>query len=113
MGGPSAGLAFTLALLDELTPGELTGGKKVAATGTITPSGAVGEIGGLPQKTVAVEREGAELFLVPLAELAEAQAKAEGTNLKVVGVETLDDALAALQEFGGSGLPSRPARFTR
>ena len=111
VGGPSAGLAFTLALLDELTPGELTGGKKVAATGTITPSGAVGEIGGLPQKTVAVEREGAELFLVPLAELPEAQAKAEGTNLKVVGVETLDDALAALQEFGGSGLPSSPARL--
>jgi PDZ domain-containing protein len=111
VGGPSAGLAFTLALLDELTPGELTGGKTIAATGTITPSGAVGEIGGLPQKTVAVEREGAELFLVPIRELAEAQEKAKGTDLEVIGVETLDDALAALQELGGSGLPSTPARL--
>ena len=55
---------------------------------------------------MAVEREGAELFLVPQGELPEAQAKAEGTNLKVVGVETLDDALAALKANGGSGLPS-------
>jgi PDZ domain-containing protein len=105
VGGPSAGLAFTLALIDQLTPGDLTGGNKVAATGTITPDGTVGEIGGLPQKTVAVEREGAKLFLVPKSEAPEAEAKAQGTDLKVVGVETLDDALAALAELGGKGLP--------
>jgi PDZ domain-containing protein len=106
VGGPSAGLAFTLALIDELTPGDLTAGKKIAATGTISPSGTVGPIGGLPQKTVAVEREGAEVFLVPKAEVAEAEAKAEGTGLKVVGVDTLDDALLALKAAGGSGLPA-------
>ena len=106
VGGPSAGLAFTLALLDELTPGDLFGGHKVAATGTITPSGAVGAIGGLPQKTVAVEREGATLFLVPKSEEQEAIDKAKGSNLQVVGVDTLDDALAALKAIGGSGLPA-------
>jgi PDZ domain-containing protein len=102
VGGPSAGLAFTLALLDELTPGELTGGTKVAATGTISPSGQVGEIGGLRQKTVAVLRKGAEMFLVPASEVAEAEAVAKGTGLKVVGVRTLDDALEALSTLGGS-----------
>jgi PDZ domain-containing protein len=106
VGGPSAGLAFTLALIDELTPGDLTAGKKIAATGTINPNGTVGPIGGLPQKTVAVEREGAEVFLVPKAEVAEAEAKAAGTDLQVVGVETLDDALLALKAVGGSGLPA-------
>ena len=106
VGGPSAGLAFTLALLDELTPGDLFGGHKVAATGTISPSGVVGAIGGLPQKTVAVEREGATLFLVPKSEEQEAIDKAKGSNLQVVGVDTLDDALAALKAIGGSGLPA-------
>ena len=51
--GPSAGLAMTLAIIDALTPGDLTGGKRVAVTGTIDPDGNVGEIGGLPQKAVA------------------------------------------------------------
>jgi len=97
--GPSAGLAFTLALLDELTPGELTGGAKIAATGTMTPSGLVGDIGGLRQKTVAVERQDADLFLVPINEVATAEEQAKGTNLKVVGVRTLDDALAAIDAF--------------
>lgn len=106
VGGPSAGLAFTLALLDEMTPGDLFGGHRVAATGTMTPSGAVGPIGGLPQKTVAVERAGATLFLVPKSEVQEAIDKAKGSDLKVVGVETLDDAIAALQQIGGSGLPA-------
>jgi PDZ domain-containing protein len=110
VGGPSAGLAFTLALLDELTPGDLFGGHKVAATGTISPNGTVGEIGGLAQKTVAVERQGADLFLVPKSEMADAVAKAKGTKLKVVGVETLDDALAALKAIGGSGLPAATAQ---
>ena len=50
IGGPSAGLAMTLAILDDLTPGDLTGGKRVAVTGTIDPSGNVGEIGGIEQK---------------------------------------------------------------
>jgi len=65
IGGPSAGLAFTLGLLDALTPGDLSGGVKVAATGTISPTGDVGPIGGVKQKTIAVMRTGAKVFLVP------------------------------------------------
>jgi PDZ domain-containing protein len=102
IGGPSAGLAFTLALLDALTPGDLTGGVKVAATGTIDPGGSVGQIGGLKQKTVAVLRTGAKVFLVPTAEIAEAQEAAKGTDLKIIGVSTLDEALAALGSLGGN-----------
>jgi PDZ domain-containing protein len=100
--GPSAGLAFTLALLDKLTPGELTGGKAVAATGTMTPSGRVGNIGGVRQKTIAVARAGADVFLVPFDEEAEAIEGAKGTDLKVVGVRDIDDALAQLRLLGGN-----------
>jgi Lon-like protease len=102
VGGPSAGLAFTLAILDELTPGELTGGVKVAATGEIGLNGTVGPIGGLRQKTVAVQRAGAKVFLVPMSEMKEAEDQAKGSSLKVVGVETLDDALKALADLGGN-----------
>jgi len=104
VGGPSAGLAFTLALLDTLTPGSLTGGKKVAATGTINPAGTVGQIGGLRQKTITVERAGADVFLVPIDEVDIAQKAAEGTDLKVIGVRTVDDALQALADIGGNAL---------
>lgn len=102
VGGPSAGLAFTLALLDKLTPGDLTGGKKVAATGTMSPNERVGNIGGVRQKTVAVERAGADVFLVPADEAEEAIAQAKGTKLQVIGVRDLDDALAALRQLGGN-----------
>ncbi len=63
IGGPSAGLAFTLAILDALSNGKLTGGHKVAATGTIDPQGDVGEVGGVQEKTVAVENAGAASLL--------------------------------------------------
>ena len=102
VGGPSAGLAFTLALLDELTPGELTGGAKVAVTGEIGLNGNVGPIGGLKQKTVAVQRSGATVFLVPKSEMKEAVDQAKGSSLKIIGVETLDDALQALADLGGN-----------
>ena len=102
VGGPSAGLAFTLSLLDRLTPGELTGGVRVAATGTISLSTAVGEIGGLRQKTVAVQRSGAKVFLVPESQKAEAEQEAAGSDLKVIGVRSLDDALRVLAELGGN-----------
>ncbi|MEM8925436.1 MAG: PDZ domain-containing protein [Actinomycetota bacterium] len=72
VGGPSAGLAFTLAVLDELTEGELTGGATVAVTGTIDPAGRVGAVGGVVQKTAAVRDLGADAFLVP-AGLGEAE----------------------------------------
>jgi PDZ domain-containing protein len=102
IGGPSAGLAFTLALLDTLTPGSLSGGVEVAATGTISPGGTVGPIGGLKQKTIAVMRTGAKVFLVPASEIAEAQEAAKGSDLKIVGVTTLDDALNELASLGGN-----------
>lgn len=104
VGGPSAGLAFTLALLDTLTPGSLTGGSTVAATGTISPTGAVGDIGGLRQKTVAVARSGAEVFLVPINEESIAKEAAEGTGVEVIGVADLQDALEALAARGGNSL---------
>ena len=99
IGGPSAGLAMTLAMLDELSPGELTGGVKVAATGTIEANGEVGEIGGVKQKTAAVKAAGAKLFIVPAAEYP--IAKKSAGSMRVVGVRTLDEALAALVAIGG------------
>ncbi|HUF84486.1 MAG TPA: S16 family serine protease, partial [Acidimicrobiia bacterium] len=107
VGGPSAGLAFTLTILDELSPSDLTGGEKVAVTGTIELDGAVGPIGGVAQKAVAARRAGAELFLVPAAEAAEARRHADG--MKIAGVRDLDDALAALQRAGGEPLPASPS----
>lgn len=105
VGGPSAGLAFTLALLDELTPGELTGGTRVAATGTISLDGRVGAIGGLPQKAVAVRDAGAKVFLVPASQTEEEIAAARrnaGGGVTVIPVSTLDDALHELATLGGN-----------
>ena len=67
IGGPSAGLAFTLAVLDQLTPGELTGSQRVAVTGTIQVDGSVGSVGGVEQKAAAVRDEGVNVFIVPSA----------------------------------------------
>ncbi len=67
VGGPSAGLALTLGILDILSGGDLTGGRSVAATGTIELDGTVGDVGGVAQKAVAVRRAGATVFFVPAA----------------------------------------------
>ncbi|MCZ7529211.1 MAG: PDZ domain-containing protein [Acidimicrobiia bacterium] len=104
VGGPSAGLAFTLAIIDQLTEGELTGGMKVAVTGTMRSDGMVGLVGGVSQKAAAAKDAGAELFLVPTGEEEDALKHAGG--VKVVAVETIDDALAALEEAGGDPLVS-------
>ncbi len=103
VGGPSAGLALTLGILDHLTPGSLTGGADVATTGTIEPDGTVGEVGGVAQKAVAASRAGATLMLVPEAELDDA-ARLAPDDLRVVGVADLDDALDALASIGGNAL---------
>ncbi len=100
IGGPSAGLAMTLAIIDKLSPGSLTGGRTVAATGTITPTGAVGDVGGVAQKTVAVERAGATAFLVPPQEYAAAMSK-DIPSLRIYRVSTLDQALTVLATLGG------------
>jgi PDZ domain-containing protein len=112
IGGPSAGLAFTLELLDVLTKGELTGGRKVAATGTIELDGTVGDVGGVAQKTAAVRAAGIDVFLVPRGELADAR-KAAGDHLQIEPVDTLDDALRILARQGGNGLAlERPGAQT-
>ena len=105
IGGPSAGLPFTLALLDELTAGELTGGVKVAATGTIDGDESIGAIGALRQKTVAVKASGATVFLVPSAQTPEelsAARRVAGSKLRIVPVANLSEALKVLEELGGT-----------
>ena len=107
IGGPSAGLSFTLALLDELTPGELTGGLKVAATGTIDGDESIGAIGALRQKTVAVKATGATIFLVPSSQTAEelsAARRVAGSKLRIIPVANLEEALSVLKELGGSAI---------
>jgi len=99
--GPSAGLAYALELLDLLTPGELTGGSSVAATGELLTDGTVGAIGGVAQKAVTVRRAGIKVFLVPKANEAEARAHA-GDKLEIRGVATFDEALKVLATFDGS-----------
>jgi PDZ domain-containing protein len=104
IGGPSAGLSFTLALIDNLTQGELVPPQGVAVTGTIEDDGTVGAIGALVQKSIAVKKSGVKYFLVPTAQgpddIAAAQA-AVGPAVKILPVATLDEALAALIEIGG------------
>jgi PDZ domain-containing secreted protein len=118
IGGPSDGLALTLGLLDLLTNGKLVGGHEVAATGTMDPEGDVGDVGGVAQKTVAVQRAGAQLFLVPPQELAVAgqgagcragTTKVDGRttpievcpHMQVKAVSTLTQALKDLAALGG------------
>ena len=109
IGGPSAGLAFTLALLDELTEGDLMGSGRVAATGTMDENQNVGAIGALEQKAVAVRDAGVTLFLVPAGQSSDemkAARAAAGSGVRIVQVATLDAALKELRRNGGSSLPT-------
>jgi PDZ domain-containing protein len=99
IGGPSAGLALTLGLLDSLSGGHLTGGYRVAATGTISLDGTVGAIGDAAQKAIAVLRAGAQIFFVPTANYRSALSQAG--SMKVVAVSSLSQALAYLRALGG------------
>jgi len=108
VGGPSAGLLFTLGIIDKLhgdgTGGDLTGGRTVAGTGTIDDAGNVGAVGGVALKTQAARRDGATVFLVPKAECPDAKAELP-KGLRLVPVTTLDgavDALVALERGKGS-----------
>ena len=98
-GGPSAGLAFALAIIDSLTEGELTGNQRIAVTGQIFVGGVVGNVGGVGQKAVAARSAGAVAFIVPEGLLEDAQAQAG--DMRVFGVSTLDEAIEALAELGG------------
>ena len=96
-------MAFSLAILDVLTDGELTGGLKVATTGTISSSGVIGAVGGIPQKVEAAKREDVDLFLVPPSEYEDAF-EAAGGALDIRCVQTFSDAVLVLGEFGGNGV---------
>lgn len=102
--GPSAGLAFTLAVIDDLTPGDLTGGRRVAVTGTIEPDGTIGPVGGVAQKAITAERNGAAALIVPVDEAKDARSHAG--KVRVFAVKTINDALAALGRLGGATIPT-------
>jgi PDZ domain-containing secreted protein len=104
VGGPSAGLMLTLGILDLVGEEDLTGGAVIAGTGTIDLAGNVGPIGGIPLKMVAAREIGAELFLVPAANCAEALA-APDTGVPMARVATLDDALEALADVRAGRAP--------
>ncbi|GGQ21853.1 YlbL family protein [Streptosporangium pseudovulgare] len=102
VGGPSAGMMFSLGIVDKLTPGEMTGGKAIAGTGTITPDGQVGPIGGIQQKMVGAREDGAVFFLTPAGNCAEA-VKAVPDGLKLVKVDTLHSAVQAVDAIRTGG----------
>ncbi|HYO61928.1 MAG TPA: PDZ domain-containing protein [Actinomycetota bacterium] len=97
IGGPSAGLMFSLALYDQLTPDDLTHGRKIAGTGAIYCGGIVGPIGGIEEKVASAEREGAEIFLAP--ELNFDAARDAAGEIEVVSVGTFDDAVEYLESL--------------
>jgi PDZ domain-containing protein len=101
IGGPSAGLAMTLTLIDKLSRRSISGNQPIAATGTIDAFGNVGDVGGVAEKTVAVQRAGAKYFFVPKVEVATAKAAA-GPGLKIIGVTTLAQTLRDLRALGGA-----------
>jgi len=96
VGGPSAGMMHTIAIIDALTEGELTGGRVIAGTGTIQLDGSVGSIGGIRQKVVGAEAAGAEYILVPAGNY-EAAITAERSSIEIVSVATLDEAVTFLE----------------
>lgn len=104
IGGPSAGLMFSLALIDKLTTGNLNDGKFVAGTGTIDADGEVGPIGGITHKMLAAREAGATVFLVPADNCAEADSDPQD-GLELVKVGTLTDAVNALNTISAGGEP--------
>jgi len=111
VGGPSAGLLFSLGIIDKLdgdgSGGDLTGGRTVAGTGTIDRDGKVGAVGGVALKTQAARRDGASVFLVPKAECSDAKSELP-KGLRLIPVTTLKGAVGALValEKGKGSVPS-------
>ncbi|MBX5485033.1 YlbL family protein [Mycolicibacterium hassiacum] len=102
IGGPSAGLIFSLAVIDKLTEGNLADGRFVAGSGTISGDGKVGAIGFINHKMLAAREAGATVFLVPAENCAEAKA-ADHDGLELIKVETLDQAVSALETLPTGG----------
>ncbi|HEY8345873.1 MAG TPA: PDZ domain-containing protein [Symbiobacteriaceae bacterium] len=98
--GPSAGLMFALEIIDQLSPTDLTGGRRVAGTGAIEPDGRVGAVGGVRQKVYTAEAAGAEVIFVPRENYQEALSAA--VRIQVVPVSTLKE---AVQYLAGSAAP--------
>lgn len=96
IGGPSAGMMFTLQIMDQLTDGEITHGERIAGTGTIARDGTVGSIGGVKQKVHGAIDAGARAVLVPAGNF-DVAVVAAGDDIEVVRIETIDDALAFLE----------------
>ncbi|MGP4045502.1 S16 family serine protease [Streptomyces sp. 2A115] len=111
VGGPSAGLLFSLGIVDKLngdgSGGDLTGGRVIAGTGTIDAGGKVGAVGGVALKTQAARRDGATVFLVPRAECSDAESELP-KGLRLIPVTTLKGAVSALValEKGEGSVPS-------
>jgi PDZ domain-containing protein len=105
VGGPSAGTMFALGIIDSLTEGDLTGGRHFAGTGTIDSVGAIGPIGGIAQKLVGARSGGAEFFLAP-AENCDEVVDNIPDGLTVVKVETIDDAVEAVETLGSGADPA-------
>ncbi len=111
VGGPSAGLMFSLAVVDKLTTGDLAGSTFVAGTGTISLDGKVGPIGGITHKMDAARAAGATVFLVPAKNCYEANS--DNTGLRLVKVETLSQAVDALHALTSGGqLPGCLAAYS-
>ncbi len=108
IGGPSAGLMFSLGIFDTLTPGSLTDGETVAGTGTITPDGQVGPIGGIQQKIVAARDAGAKLFMVPPDNCAAALGAPRG-DMVLVRADTMHDAVTAIDDWTSDPNADLPA----
>jgi PDZ domain-containing protein len=98
IGGPSAGLMFSLAVYDVLTEGSMTGGQVVAGTGTINPDGTVGPIGGIDQKIAGARDADADLFLVPADNCDDAYESPNG-DMELVRVATMSEAVDALELY--------------
>ncbi len=96
VGGPSAGTIFALGIIDEITPGDLTGGQDIAGTGTIAIDGTIGAIGGIKQKMAGARQDGSEYFLAPTTNCQEVVGNVpDGLNVYAVG--TLHEAVEAVQ----------------
>ncbi|RRD61825.1 PDZ domain-containing protein [Leucobacter sp. OH1287] len=102
IGGPSAGMIFSLAIIDELTEGELTGGKIVSGTGTIDDTGRVGPIGGLTQKLYAASRADTDLFLMSAENCHDLPAEIPG-DMDIAVVSTLHEAHEAVKNYAAGG----------
>lgn len=108
IGGPSAGMMFSLAIIDRLTEGSLAGDHQVAGTGTIDQEGKVGPIGGIAQKMVAAKRSGATVFLAPAENCSEVVGRVPD-GLNVIKVSTLGEARKALEGIAKGADPAAMA----